>query len=93
MAQGPSTKVISMIVWIQTSRLSIKNFFSAGADRVADAGEGLLPRDQLVQRQGERPDVGREGQGRALDEVLCNQILGLGFRVQNLVSERLPRKA
>ena len=77
-AQGPSTKVISMIEWIQTSRLSIKNFFSAGTDRVADAGEGLLSRDQLVQRQRERPDVGREGQGRALDEVLCNQNLGLG---------------
>jgi hypothetical protein len=36
MAQGRSTKVILMIKWIRTRRLSVKNFLFAG-----DAGAGL----------------------------------------------------
>ena len=42
MAQDRSTKIISMMKWIRTSRLSIKNAFSLGgrADRGNAAPEG-----------------------------------------------------
>ena len=41
MAQGRSTKIISMIKWIRTSRLSIKNsLYQAGPDAL---GGGRVP--------------------------------------------------
>jgi len=49
MAQGRSTKIISMIEWIRTSRLSIKNSLSlsaAGPPSPADVGIGALEKDR-----------------------------------------------
>ena len=40
MAQGQSTKNISMIKWIQFSRLSVKKSLDAGGAVAADAGGG-----------------------------------------------------
>ena len=46
MAQGRSTKIISMIKWIRTSRLSIKN--SLSADNVPGAGQRLSAGSEAV---------------------------------------------
>ena len=58
MAQGRSTKNISMIKWIRTSRLSIKNSLSAGSDLDVKAHRlvhiVLLPLDLEPEVQGLR---------------------------------------
>jgi len=53
MAQGRSTKIISMMKWIRASRLSIKNSLSLYREGVA--GVGMLRRRRL--QDGPRPRV------------------------------------
>ena len=62
MAQGRSTKIISMIKWIRTSRLSMKNSPSSCAQRVVAAAGGgeaipkrLVPADHRFLRQRGSP--------------------------------------
>ena len=47
MAQGRSTKIISMIKWVRSSRLSVKNSLSAGILRGASVGSA---RSSLTQQ-------------------------------------------
>jgi len=69
MAQGRSSKIISMIKWIWTIRLSIKNSLSvhtAGCERFlgqvnllainADGGGGILDSECPTGRAGNLPD-------------------------------------
>ena len=72
MAQGRSTKIISMITWIRTSRLSIKNSLSlsaCGGLGCVVYGSGFVP-----------------GSGGGRDEVFGGlsvglQVQGFGFGV------------
>ena len=45
MAQGRSAKIISMIQWIRTGRLSIKNSLSLGGGGVEKDGDGAERRE------------------------------------------------
>ena len=45
MAQGQSAKIISMMKWIQLSRLSVKKSLSAGGAVAVDAGVHQARRD------------------------------------------------
>ena len=78
MAQGWSTEFISIIKWIRTSRLSIKNSLSAGGERAAggdDAGRLSAPvrlrRSPLELREGcERRLMACE-MGGCVRETVC----------------------
>jgi len=50
MAQGRSTKIISMIKWIPTSRLSMNNSLSLGGGGVEEDGDGA---QGLIHEQNE----------------------------------------
>ena len=65
MAQGRSTKIISMIQWIRTSRLSIKNSLSRGRCMVL-----------LGKSEGARVLI--LGYGSA-SHLLCVGVLGLAL--------------
>ena len=50
MAQGRSTKIISMMKWTQTSRLSIKNSITCVATRTSPTGRSVLEAKALLMR-------------------------------------------
>ena len=56
MAQGRSTKIISMMKWIRTSRLSIKHSLSVGLSHLGDALFHLLGDRERAHEHGVRLD-------------------------------------
>ena len=83
MAQGRSTEIISMIKWIRTRRLSIKNSLSDHVLR--DQGR----RDAREQRQ--RPEQPEQVRAPCAPPLLLALVIpdyglvwGLGFRVEGL---------